>query len=45
MNRLVNHFGWNAIELAEFYLWAAYIALAALVAAYAYAAYRLRFSR
>jgi Zn-finger nucleic acid-binding protein len=45
MNRLVNHFGWNATELAEFYLGAAYVALAALVAAYAYAAYRLRFSR
>ena len=41
MNRLVREFGWNAPELAGFYLNVAYLALAALAAAYAYAAYRL----
>ena len=41
MNRLVREFGWNAPELAGFYLNVAYLALAALAAAYTYAAYRL----
>ncbi len=40
MNRLVQHFGWGTNELADFYLSTAHLALAALVVAYAYAAYR-----
>ena len=42
MNRLVQQFGWGANEIAGFYLGAAYLGLAALVATYAYAAYRLK---
>ena len=42
MNRLVNRFGWEATDLAEFYVTAAYVALAALVAAYVHAVIRLR---
>lgn len=41
MNRLVGQFGWNANELADFYLNVGYLAVTALVAAYAYAVYRL----
>jgi len=41
MNRLVRHFGWNANELAAFYLNVAYLGVAVLVAAYAFAVYRL----
>ena len=41
-NRLVQQFGWGANELAGLYLHAAYVALAVLVATYAYSAYRLR---
>lgn len=41
MNRLVQQFGWNANALADFYLGTAYVCLAALAVAYAYAAYRL----
>jgi hypothetical protein len=42
MNRLVSNFGWEATDLAEFYLVASYVALAALVATYAYAVVRLK---
>ncbi len=41
MNRLVREFGWTAPDLAGFYLNVAYLSLAALAAAYTYAAYRL----
>ncbi len=41
MNRLVGQFGWTAIELAEFYRNVGYLAVTVLVAAYAYAVYRL----
>jgi len=41
MNRLVNHFGWTATELTDFYLMVAYVAFAAVVATYAYAVFRL----
>lgn len=41
MNRLVQQFAWNANDLADFYLATAYACLAALVMAYAYAAYRM----
>jgi Zn-finger nucleic acid-binding protein len=40
MNRLVKQFGWNANELADFYLTIAYLGLTALAIAYTYAAYR-----
>lgn len=40
MNRLVQQFGWDANELADFYLSAAYLCLTALAIAYAYATYR-----
>ena len=40
MNRLVRQFGWNATELAGFYLNVGYLGLTALAAAYAYAVYR-----
>jgi MFS family permease len=42
MNRLVQQFAWNANDLADFYLAAAYACLVALAAAYVYAAYRLK---
>ena len=42
MNRLVQQFAWDANDLAGFYLGTAYVALAAMAAAYAYAAYRIR---
>lgn len=49
MNRLVQQFSWNANELAHFYLHTAYVSLAALAIAFAYAGYRFarktRFSR
>ena len=41
MNRLVQRFGWNANELADFYLGAAYLGLAAMVFTYGYAAFRV----
>jgi hypothetical protein len=41
MNRLVGQFGWNANDLANFYLTTGYLLAAALVAVYLYAAYRL----
>lgn len=41
MNRLVNQFGWNANELADFYLNVGYLGVTALAVAYAYAVYRL----
>ncbi len=41
MNRLVKNFGWTAEELTGFYLTTAYLCIAALIAVYAYAAYRL----
>jgi hypothetical protein len=40
MNRLVQQFGWNANELADFYLTIAYLGLTALAITYTYAAYR-----
>jgi hypothetical protein len=40
MNRLVQHHGWTANDLADFYLNIAYLGLTALAIAYAYAAYR-----
>jgi hypothetical protein len=40
MNRLVQVFRWDANELADFYLTAAYLGLTALAIAYTYAAYR-----
>jgi hypothetical protein len=40
MNRLVQQFHWSANALAEVYLTTAYLALAALAVAYAYAGYR-----
>jgi Zn-finger nucleic acid-binding protein len=40
MNRLVQQFGWNANELADFYLTIAYLGLTALAISYTYAAYR-----
>lgn len=41
MNRLVQQFGWNANELADFYLSIGYLGLAALGMAYLYAVARL----
>jgi hypothetical protein len=40
MNRLVQQFSWNANELADFYLGTAYVALAVVGVAFAYAVYR-----
>jgi len=42
MNRLVQQFGWSANDLADFYLAVAYACLAAVAAAYLYAAYRIK---
>jgi hypothetical protein len=41
MNRLVQRFAWNANELADFYLGAAYVCLAAVALVYGYAAFRM----
>jgi len=41
MNRLVQQFGWNANDLAAFYLGTGYLGLLALGVAYAYALHRL----
>lgn len=42
MNRLVQQFAWNANDLASFYANAAYVGLAAIAAAYAYAIVRMK---